>query len=62
MTAAETRFGTFAWRVTASHTVAYSIAGLFALAFLDYREHFATDQAPQMNGTPEPSAAALPII
>jgi hypothetical protein len=37
-----TRFGTFAWRVTASHTVAYSIAGIFALALLDYREQFAS--------------------
>ncbi len=42
MTTPETRFGTFAWRVTASHTVAYWLAGIFALAFLDYRERFAS--------------------
>jgi hypothetical protein len=42
MATSETRFGTFAWRVTASHTVAYAIAGIFALAFLDYRERFAS--------------------
>ena len=42
MTTPGTRFGTFAWRVTASHTVAYWLAGIFALAFFDYRERFAS--------------------
>lgn len=42
MTTSETRFGTFAWRVIASHTVAYFIAGIFALSVLDYREQFAS--------------------
>jgi hypothetical protein len=37
-----TRFGTFAWRVIASHTVAYSIAGILALAAFDYRGQFAS--------------------
>jgi hypothetical protein len=41
MTTPATRLGTFAWRVTASHTVAYAIAGIFALAVLGYRERFA---------------------
>jgi hypothetical protein len=28
----------FVWRVTAAHLIAYTIAGMFAMAFLNYEE------------------------
>ena len=34
--------GSFVWRVTYAHVIAYFIAGLFAVTFLGYREAYAT--------------------
>lgn len=34
---------TFVWRITAVHTISYFVAGIFALVFMDYREHFASE-------------------
>ena len=34
---------TFCWRVLSAHTVAYFVAGIFALLFLDYQEHFSSE-------------------
>ena len=36
-------FLTFLWRVTYSHTIAYWLAGVFAVTFLNYREIFASE-------------------
>ena len=33
----------FIWRICAAHVIAYFIAGLIALVFLDYRTHFASE-------------------
>lgn len=33
----------FVWRVTALHTIAYFIAGIFAVIFMKYKEHFASE-------------------
>jgi len=30
----------FIWRITSSHTIAYFIAGIFALLFMNYKEEF----------------------
>jgi len=34
---------TFIWRVSSMHTIAYFIAGLFALFFMNYEERFASE-------------------
>ena len=34
---------TFIWRVASIHTIAYFIAGIFALLFMNYKGHFASD-------------------
>ncbi len=36
-------FLTFLWRIAASHTIAYFIAGVLALVFLNYKDHYASD-------------------
>lgn len=36
-------FFTFLWRTTYSHTIAYFTAGLLAVTFLHYREHYASE-------------------
>jgi hypothetical protein len=36
----ENNFGTFVWRITATHTIAYFAAGVFALLVLRYDEIF----------------------
>lgn len=33
----------FVFRITVAHTVAYFFAGIFALVFMNYREHYASD-------------------
>lgn len=33
----------FIWRISALHTIAYFIAGLFALTFMDYSQEFGTE-------------------
>lgn len=35
-------YGSFIWRITASHMIAYFLAGLFAVLFLNYKEHYAS--------------------
>jgi len=35
--------GTFIWRVAAIHTISYFIAGIFALLFMNYKAHFASE-------------------
>ena len=35
--------GIFIWRITALHTIAYFVAGLFALRFMNYSEEFGSD-------------------
>lgn len=34
---------TFVWRVTATHTIAYFTAGIFALLVMNYKAHFASE-------------------
>lgn len=34
---------TFIWRVVSTHTIAYFIAGIFAVFFMHYKERFAAD-------------------
>ena len=34
---------TFIWRVVSIHTIAYFIAGIFALLFMNYKEQFASE-------------------
>lgn len=36
-------FATFLWRITAIHTIAYFIAGIFALIFMNYKSLFTTE-------------------
>jgi hypothetical protein len=33
----------FVYRITVAHTVAYFFAGIFAVVFMNYREHFASE-------------------
>jgi len=33
----------FLWRVLYSHVIAYFIAGIFAVTFMNYKEHYASD-------------------
>lgn len=33
----------FVYRITASHTIAYFFAGIFAVVFMNYKEHYASD-------------------
>jgi hypothetical protein len=33
----------FIYRITIAHTIAYFIAGIFALLFMNYKEHFASE-------------------
>ncbi|GAB2768361.1 hypothetical protein GCM10027275_08670 [Rhabdobacter roseus] len=39
----QTQTAPFIWRVAAAHTIAYFIAGLFAVTFLNYKEHYASE-------------------
>ncbi len=34
---------TFIFRITVAHTVAYFFAGIFAVVFMNYKEHYASD-------------------
>lgn len=34
---------TFIWRICSAHVIAYFIAGIFALFFLDYKTHFSSE-------------------
>lgn len=37
------KLGQFLWRVTYAHTISYFLAGLFAVIFLNYKEHYASE-------------------
>lgn len=47
----ENNLGTFVWRITATHTIAYFIAGVFALLVLNYGERFGVDALSFMRST-----------
>ena len=53
----------FLWRVTYSHMIAYFIAGLFAVTFMNYKEHFASDTlALLMRPVDSPIVALGPML
>jgi len=56
----ENNFGTFIWRITATHTIAYFIAGIFALLVLKYDEIFNIGALSFMRPTDSPWVAAGP--
>ena len=60
MNKSENKFGTFVWRITASHTIAYFIAGIFAILVLRYDEIFGTGGLSFMRPTDSPWVAAGP--
>lgn len=61
--AGENRFQPFLWRVTYSHMIAYFIAGLFAVTFMNYKEHFASDSlALLMRAVDSPIVALGPML
>ena len=56
-------FLTFLWRVTYSHTIAYWLAGVFAVTFLNYREHFASESLSMlMLPVDDPLTALGPVL
>jgi len=54
----EIKLGTFVWRITATHTIAYFIAGVFALVVLNYDEIFGIGALSFMRSTDSPWVAA----
>ena len=50
----------FIWRVTSAHTIAYFIAGLFAISFLNYGELFSVGSLSFMRSTDTAWVAAGP--
>jgi len=54
----ENNFGTFVWRITATHTIAYFAAGVFALLVLRYDEIFGAGALSFMRPTDSPWVAA----
>jgi hypothetical protein len=56
-------FGTFAWRVTATHVIAYAIAGLSVVYLLDYKELFSSGAiAALMRPVDSPIVALGPML
>lgn len=53
-------FWTFAWRITAAHTIAYFVAGIFALVVFRYDEIFGSDSLAFMRPVDSPWVAAGP--
>ena len=53
-------FGTFIWRITATHTIAYFVAGIFALLVLRYDEIFGIGTLSFMRPTDSSWVAAGP--
>lgn len=39
----QNKTSTFIFRITVAHTVAYFLAGIFAVVFMNYKEHYASD-------------------
>jgi hypothetical protein len=60
MNKSENNFGTFAWRITATHTIAYFVAGIFALLVLKYNEIFGIGELSFMRPTDSPWVGAGP--
>ena len=54
------RFKTFVWRITASHTIAYFIAGILAFSIIKYNEIFGVGALAFMLPTSSPMVAAGP--
>jgi hypothetical protein len=52
--------GIFIWRITASHTIAYMLAGLFAISVMRYDEFFGVGALSFMRPTDSPWVAAGP--
>jgi hypothetical protein len=53
----------FVWRVTAAHMIAYTIAGVFAMTFLNYEELFLSGTFSLfMKPTTDPIVALGPIL
>jgi hypothetical protein len=51
----------FVYRITIAHTVAYFFAGIFAVVFMNYREHFASESlGPLMLPVNSPMVALGP--
>lgn len=50
----------FIWRIASAHTIAYFIAGLFAITFLNYDELFNVGDLSFMRSTDSPWVAAGP--
>ena len=60
MTNSDDGLRTFAWRITAAHTIAYFLAGLFALAVLRDGEVFGSGSLAFMRSVDSPWVAAGP--
>jgi len=60
MNRSENKFRTFVWRITATHTIAYFIAGIFAILVLRYDEIFGKGALSFMRSTDSPWVAAGP--
>lgn len=62
----EIKFGTFVWRITASHTIAYFVAGIFAILVLRYDEIFGVGALSFMRATDSsawiPAGPGLQVI
>lgn len=55
-------FKIFSWRITAAHTIAYFIAGIFALIFMNYGELFGKGELSFMRSVDSPWVAAGPAL
>ena len=63
MESKKNQFLSFSWRVTSLHMIAYLIAGMLALIFLDYENFFATGSLAQlMKPTNSPIVAFGPFL
>ena len=60
MNRSENKFGTFVWRITATHTIAYFVAGIFAILVLKYDKIFGAGALSFMRPTDSPWVAAGP--
>ena len=56
------KMNTFIFRITVTHTIAYFLAGLFALSFLGYDELFAQGSLSHMRDTGSAWVAAGPAL
>lgn len=60
MEKSDNNLGTFVWRITATHTISYFVAGIFALLALNYDEIFGVEALSFMRPTDSPLVAAGP--